>query len=105
MLKNTIMFAVVAGLVFALSPTAGAQTSITVLNHSFESPDIAGGTTGNNPDNWTCNEPNGGDTIIHEARVAVAGPTHGDQIMYFAGQHGVVRTPPMRTRTSVRVRQ
>ena len=82
MMKYTIMFVAVVGLLFALAPTAQAD-SISVLNHSFESPDLVDTTSGVNADDWAAVESNGGDTLITEARVVVAGPTDGDQIAYF----------------------
>jgi hypothetical protein len=89
MLKKTISILAIAGLVLTLAPAAQAQLSID--NTSFETPDLDGGfPSATQPTGWTVDlAGKGGNCIEIEARWSAeagdskAGPTDGDQVVYF----------------------
>jgi hypothetical protein len=97
-MMKTISILAIAGLVLALAPAA--QAALSISNPSFETPDLAGGfPSGTQPTDWSVDlGGKGGNAVEIEARWSAtagdskAGPTDGDQVVYFDKRDGAYTT-------------
>jgi hypothetical protein len=91
---KTIMPLAAVAAVFALAPTA--QAALSISNPSFESPDLDGAfPSGTQPSDWTVDLGGKGANAIEieprwsqAAGDSKAGPTDGDQVLYFDKRPG-----------------